>query len=98
MQPRIMDNFRKRAKSYGYLNIKIKCTNKEKKIYSVTAIDPLSGTRVYAHYELEFFDKLLRHGASWNRIYPDRFYEVAERARKALQAERTEQEEMKNGC
>lgn len=87
MEPKAIHKFRKRAKSYGYQQIHIKCTDKQKRIYSITAFDPLTGTKVYAHYELEFFDKLLRYGASWNRVYPDRFCEVCERA-KSLKTEK----------
>ena len=65
MQPKIIYNFRKRARMHGYRQIHIKCIGLDAygcKIYQVSATEPLSKQRVVFTGSESHFNSLLRRG------------------------------------
>ena len=66
MQPRALNNFRYRAKSCGYREVKIKRLKLKDKcgedLYQVSAIEPISGFRITAVYPVCEFKRLCWYG------------------------------------
>lgn len=73
MQPREINNFRCRAKSCGYRQIKIKCLNRQDKngnlLYVVNAIEPISGEHIQAVLTVGQFTSLCWYGKKSQRAF-----------------------------
>jgi len=73
MQPREINNFRFRAKSCGYRQIKIKCLNQEDEngnlLYMVTAVEPISGEHIQAVLTVGEFTSLCWYGKKSQRAF-----------------------------
>lgn len=75
MQPRVLNNFRFRARSMGYRSIKIKRLQERDRygeyLYLVTAVEPLSRSVVRAVYSLDDFRHLCWYGKRSQRAFGD---------------------------
>lgn len=71
MQCNSLQNFRMRAKSYGYKNVKIKRVGRDEggTLYKVTAFEPLTGQKVEGTYYSWYFNSLLRYGKKWQKKF-----------------------------